>query len=102
MVRAALADPGDAPERELFYFDDALPHGYEAWCGVRTLPKLELGLARAPPADGRGRAHWLDAPYSLDGWRIDVANMTGRRRRDRRQREVVAHRARRPPARIRS
>ena len=23
-------------------------------------------------------AHWLKPPYSLDGWRIDVANMTGR------------------------
>jgi len=21
---------------------------------------------------------WMQAPYSLDGWRVDVANMTGR------------------------
>jgi alpha-glucosidase len=63
--------------REPFYFfDDALPLGYEAWLGVPALPKLDwsseelrrrmLGIAR----------RWLDA--GLDGWRIDVANMTGR------------------------
>ncbi len=23
-------------------------------------------------------ATWLKAPYGIDGWRIDVANMTGR------------------------
>ena len=23
-------------------------------------------------------AHWLREPFDLDGWRIDVANMTGR------------------------
>ena len=23
-------------------------------------------------------AHWLKAPFNLDGWRIDVGNMTGR------------------------
>ena len=37
---AAWASP-DAPERELFYFDDALPNGYESWLGIRTLPKLD-------------------------------------------------------------
>jgi len=63
--------------REPFYFfDDGLPHGYEAWMGVRTLPKLDWGsdeLRRRMLAIAR---RWLDA--GLDGWRIDVANMTGR------------------------
>jgi alpha-glucosidase len=73
--RAALASPA-APERELFYFDGSLPNGYESWLGVPALPKLDwrsaalrermLGVAR----------RWLE--FGLDGWRIDVANMTGR------------------------
>src|SRR5215213_10021742 len=44
--------------------------------GVRTLPKLDWGsdeLRRRMLAIAR---RWLDA--GLDGWRIDVANMTGR------------------------
>src|SRR5581483_4874728 len=30
-----------APERDFFYFDSSLPHGYAAWLDVRTLPKLD-------------------------------------------------------------
>ena len=37
---SALGD-ADAPERSFFWFDERLPHGYEAWAGVRTLPKLD-------------------------------------------------------------
>lgn len=72
-----------ASEREFFFFDDALPHGYESWHGVPSLPKLDY---RSPELRRRvfgGSSsvveRWLQAPYSLDGWRIDVANMTGRR-----------------------
>ena len=80
-------------ERELFYFDKSLPHGYAAWLGVRTLPKLDW---RSQELHDRMRGvlrRWLDA--GLDGWRIDVANMIGalprlrpqsRRRRVRRAR----------------
>ena len=74
---AALGDPS-ASERELFYFDEALPHGYEAWYGIRTLPKLNW---HSPELRRRMEAvvrHWLAEPYNLDGWRIDVANMSGR------------------------
>ena len=73
----ALADP-DAPEREFFFFDDGLKNGYECWCGVPALPKLNWGSDEL-----RGRMlavtrRWLEAPYALDGWRVDVANMAGR------------------------
>jgi alpha-glucosidase len=74
---AAHDDP-TAPERELFYFDERLPHGYEAWLGVRTLPKVNWSspeLRRRMAAVAR---RWLETPYELDGWRIDVANMVGR------------------------
>jgi alpha amylase-like protein len=73
--RAARESP-DAPERAFYYFDPSLPNGYEAWLGVPSLPKLDW---RSAPLRERMRGvvrHWLDA--GLDGWRIDVANMTGR------------------------
>jgi alpha-glucosidase len=71
-----LAARDGGPEREFFYFDDALQHGYESWFGVRTLPKLDW---RSDELRARMLAvtrRWLDA--GLDGWRIDVANMVGR------------------------
>jgi alpha-glucosidase len=52
------------------------------WYDTPTLPKLDhrsLAL-RAAMADGEGSvvAKWLRPPFELDGWRIDVANQTGR------------------------
>src|SRR5918996_1445229 len=64
--------------------DDSLPTGYECWWGVPTLPKLNYGshalrerMYEGAPSVVR---RWLEPPFALDGWRIDVANMTGRRR----------------------
>jgi alpha-glucosidase len=59
-----------------YYFDDELPYGYEAWLGVRSLPKLDWGSARLRRRMLAAANRWLKA--GLDGWRIDVANMTGR------------------------
>lgn len=73
----AAAASASAPEREMFYFDGS---GYESWLGVPSLPKLNWASARL-----RHRLldevlpRWLDA---FDGWRVDVANMTGRRGAD--------------------
>ena len=64
-------------ERDFYFFDEALPHGYEAWYGISTLPKLDWSSPRLRAAMARVVTRWLDA--GLDGWRIDVANMTGRR-----------------------
>jgi alpha-glucosidase len=73
---------GGAPEREFFYFDDELEHGYECWWGIPSLPKLDYGSGelRERMYDGEASVvrRWLRPPYDLDGWRIDVANMTGR------------------------
>ncbi len=79
--RAASAAT-NAPERELFFFDESLPHGYVGWAGASSLPKLNHGsleLARRL-YDGRDSVvrHWLDGAEGLDGWRIDCANVTGR------------------------
>jgi alpha-glucosidase len=73
--QAALADDS-APERGFFWFDERVRHGYASWMGVKALPKLDW---RSPELERRMLAvvrRWLD--FGLDGWRIDVANMTGR------------------------
>jgi alpha-glucosidase len=77
----AAADEA-APEREFFFFDERLEHGYECWWGHASLPKLDYGSEELRERMYRGDAsvtrRWLEPPYELDGWRIDVANMTGR------------------------
>jgi alpha-glucosidase len=75
----ALADP-DSPTRDWYCF---LPDGgYESWMGHHTLPKLDHTSAemRAAMVEGPESvvARWMRPPIGLDGWRIDVANMTGR------------------------
>jgi alpha-glucosidase len=69
--RAARAG-GD--ERGFYLFDEG--GGYASWLGVSSLPKLDWRSEEL-----RARMHtvvqrWL--ADGLDGWRIDVANMTGR------------------------
>jgi alpha-glucosidase len=77
--RAALARD-DAPERAFFFFDESIPAGYESWLGVLTLPKLDLSSPELRERMADVARRWLEPPYALDGWRIDVANMTGRYR----------------------
>ena len=75
--RTAAKDP-TSPERSFYRFHD--DGTYESWWDVPSLPKLDH---RSPELrrrlyDGPGSviAHWLQR--GLDGWRVDVANMTGR------------------------
>lgn len=81
-----------------FYHFRGHPDDYVGWLDVPTLPKFdhrshELARRLYDGADSVV-AHWLRAPFDLDGWRIDVANMTGRHGEvDRNQ--VVARAARR-------
>ena len=74
---------GDEPERGFFYFDPELPAGYECWNGVESLPKLNYASEelreRVYADEGSVVRRWLEPPFALSGWRIDVANMTGRR-----------------------
>ncbi|HEY8775759.1 MAG TPA: glycoside hydrolase family 13 protein [Gaiellaceae bacterium] len=63
-------------ERELYLFDES--GDYESWWGIKSLPKLNWlspELRKRMQATAR---QWLQPPYSLDGWRVDVANMSGR------------------------
>lgn len=76
----AVAD-AEAPEAAYYLFDEH-PASYQCWLGEPSLPKLDLRdeNLRAKFLDGADStvARYLRAPFHLDGWRIDVANMTGR------------------------
>jgi alpha-glucosidase len=78
--RAAQADPS-APTAEYYVFGKH-PDDYESWLGVGSLPKLDYRSQALREAMYEGRdsvlRHWLRPPFSIDGWRIDVANMLGR------------------------
>ncbi len=76
----AQADPA-CVEAGFFYFNE--DHSdYESWWGVKSLPKLNWASTALREAFVTGEdsvvAHWLKPPFNLDGWRIDVGNMTGR------------------------
>lgn len=76
----ALADPASA-ERGFYYWTDGDP-GYASWLEFASLPKLNYASAElsARMIEGPGSVvgRYLAEPFALDGWRIDVANMTGR------------------------
>lgn len=80
---ASRNTPG-AVESEFYYWADEQQDGYESWLGVPSLPKLNWASEelRRRFIDGADSVvgKWLGAPFHLDGWRIDVANMTGRLR----------------------
>ncbi|GAA1186139.1 glycoside hydrolase family 13 protein [Nesterenkonia xinjiangensis] len=79
--QTALADPG-APERQYYYF--AEDGSYESWLGTPSLPKFDWSSEQLRERFIQGTdsvvARWLLPPFEADGWRIDVANMTGRLR----------------------
>lgn len=79
--RAAYGNPG-APESDFYYFENADNTKYVSWLGYETLPKFNWASQelRRRFIDGRDSVvgKWLLPPFGIDGWRIDVANMTGR------------------------
>ncbi|WP_188037450.1 glycoside hydrolase family 13 protein [Actinotalea sp. JY-7885] len=78
--RRAAADRGSV-EASFYHWTDA---GHVGWLGHASLPKLDHRAPALADRLVRGRdsvvARWLREPFALDGWRIDVANMTGRYR----------------------
>ncbi len=68
-------------EAGYYYWCKEAP-GYIGWYDEPTLPKLNYNgtglLERMALSENSVTARWLKEPFSLDGWRIDVANMTGR------------------------
>jgi alpha-glucosidase len=86
---AARQDP-DAPTAE--YFAKNADGDFETWLGVPSLIKLNYAsqklrdvMYRAPDSALR---HWMQAPWRIDGWRLDVANMTGNLLASQRDHEV--------------
>lgn len=81
-----------APEREFYYWTDDDP-GYVGWLEHASLPKLSYGsreLAdRMISGPGSVVGRYLREPFGLDGWRIDVANMTGRYAAEDRTHEIA-------------
>ncbi|AEG44680.1 glycoside hydrolase family 13 protein [Isoptericola variabilis] len=90
----ALADPS-SPEHGMYLWADAPPGtagtdvalqddglAYASWLGHGSLPKLDWGSdetwRRMVTGDDAVVARWLREPFGIDGWRVDVANMTGR------------------------
>ncbi|WP_301484825.1 glycoside hydrolase family 13 protein [Intrasporangium sp.] len=78
--RAATGPGGRrAPERDFYIWEDGEHVG---WLGVPTLPKLDhrsAELRHRVFEHPRGVVRkWLGRSGGLDGWRVDVANMTGR------------------------
>ncbi|MFI0432429.1 MAG: glycoside hydrolase family 13 protein [Candidatus Nanopelagicales bacterium] len=89
--RAAQANL-ESEEAGFYFFGDG-PQDYVGWFGVRTLPKLDHGnpdlrrrMITGPDSPLR---RYLRPPFSLDGWRIDVANMTARHGPDDRNADVA-------------
>ena len=69
---------GEQPERGFYFFDESIPGGYESWLGHRSLPKLNWQSPELHERFAGVLQRYLD--LGLDGWRVDVANMTGRYR----------------------
>lgn len=78
-VRAST-DPSSI-ERRFYIWSEHAPGGVVCWLDVASLPKLNYDspelFERLFGEEGPVRK-WLRPPYNLDGWRVDVANMTGR------------------------
>ena len=80
-MQISLKNP-EAKERDFFYWDKSIRHGYVGWWGHASLPKLNYNsqLLRDKMYEDANSVvkKWLKPPFSADGWRIDVGNMTGR------------------------
>ena len=67
----------DSPYRSYFHFNDSGNYhspAYEGWWGYSTLPKLNYESSRELQEEIFSVAEkWLSPPYSIDGWRLDVA-----------------------------
>ena len=82
--KASYKKPG-AKESEFYYFSNK-NRDYDSWFGVPSLPKFNWKSQELRKRFITGSksivAKWLKQPYGMDGWRIDVANMTGRIREE--------------------
>ncbi|MCA9890842.1 MAG: maltodextrin glucosidase, partial [Anaerolineae bacterium] len=86
----AVENP-NAPTADFFDYDPDTGK-IDTWLGVPLLIKLNYKSQKLRDrmyrdADSALR-FWLNEPYSIDGWRLDVANMTGNLRENQLDHEV--------------
>ncbi|MCT2055677.1 alpha-amylase family glycosyl hydrolase [Dermabacter hominis] len=78
----ARAQADATSEEAGFYFFTEHPDRYDGWLGIDSLPKLDYESAslreRMYASENSIVRRYLEPPFNVDGWRIDVANMTGR------------------------
>ena len=71
----------DSPERAYYFFGP--DNTYHKWLGVDTLPTLNYTSDALRDVIYRGEdsvlKKWLKPPYSIDGWRFDVADVFARK-----------------------
>ena len=69
-----------SPHRSAFFFDGE--ENYASWMGFGNLPKLNYSdsalRSEMYESDTSVFASWMQPPYNIDGWRVDVGNMLGR------------------------
>lgn len=70
----------DSKERAFYFFGEN--NSYHGWLGVQTLPTLNYTSEALRDIIYRGEESvlkkWLKPPYSIDGWRFDVADVFAR------------------------
>jgi alpha-glucosidase len=75
-----------------FYTFVTWPEEYISWMGHKSLPKLNYRSERLRQEMYKNSdsvmKFWLDEPYNIDGWRIDVANMLARQDESQLQNEI--------------
>lgn len=81
----------DAPERA-YYFFRGRTREYTGWFGLADLPVLNYSSLALRDIIYRGRdsvlRKWLRAPWSIDGWRFDVADVFARNNEQQLAREL--------------
>lgn len=70
----------DAPERSYYFFGEN--NTYHGWFGISSLPTLNYTSQSLRDviyqAEDSVLKKWLKPPYSIDGWRFDVADVMAR------------------------
>jgi alpha-glucosidase len=82
-----------SPSAEYFVYDESKGF-FETWLGVASLIKLNYTSQKLRDVMYRQEdsaiRRWLKEPYRIDGWRLDVANMTGNLRMNQLDHDVWA------------